>query len=590
MRVKLGSISVIPILAAVASASSDTWTVDDDGSADFETIQAAIDESSNGDTIEVYPGWYSGTGYQVIDSLGKSITIRASGTPEETIIDGEGARRVVRCAGGEGADTIIEGFTITGGSASDGGGIYCNNSSPTLTDCTISNNTANNNGGGIYCSGGSPTITDCTISGNTSTGDDYRGMWAWGGGGIFCSTSSPTISGCEISGNTSTDEGGGIYFYYGDPPATSPLVVNCMITNNSADGSGGGIGCSVADPETDDPRSPVIQNCIITGNTAHEGGGVFGALPDYSWDVIAPMIVLDGCTISDNVASTLGGGISLGESRPTINNCIVERNTASAGIENETAGGGILLGPSCNATLTNCIIRDNTTPGGGGGIGLYQSTVSISGCTIETNLALGGGGLGGAESTLTIANCFVIDNLANGGGGIGLYSCNSTLSNCTIGDNDSDYGGGLTFYEGSTTVEACSISGNTANLGGGVYGSWCQIDLVDCHITNNTAALNGGGVMGDLAAVTTLAGTTICGNDSTQIEGAWSDLFGNTISDTCPATCQGDINSDNTVSSSDLQLLIAAWGSADGDIDFDGDGLVDIHDLLTLLERWGACP
>ncbi|MDP7519718.1 MAG: hypothetical protein QF438_06145, partial [Phycisphaerales bacterium] len=104
MRVKLGSISVIPILAAVASASSDTWTVDDDGSADFETIQAAIDESSNGDTIEVYPGWYSGTGNQVIDSLGKSITIRASGTPEETIIDGEGARRVVRCAGGEGAD------------------------------------------------------------------------------------------------------------------------------------------------------------------------------------------------------------------------------------------------------------------------------------------------------------------------------------------------------------------------------------------------------------------------------------------------------------------------------------------------------
>ncbi len=568
MRVKLGSISVIPILAAVASASSDTWTVDDDGSADFETIQAAIDESSNGDTIEVYPGWYSGTGNQVIDSLGKSITIRASGTPEETIIDGEGARGVVQCASGEGAGTIIEGFTITGGSAGDGGG--------------------------IYCSGGSPTITDCTISGNTSTGDDDWGMWTGGGGGIFCSTSSPTISGCEISGNTSTDEGGGIYFldesYYGDPPATSPLVVNCMITNNSADGSGGGIGCSVADPETDDPRSPVIQNCIITGNTAHKGGGVFGDRADSYWDVIAPMIVLDGCTISDNVASTLGGGISLGESRPTINNCIVERNTASAGIENETAGGGILLGTSCNATLTNCIIRDNTTPGGGGGIGLYQSTVSISGCTIETNLALGGGGLGGAESTLTIANCFVIDNLANGGGGIGLYSCNSTLSNCTIGGNDSDYGGGGAFYEGSTTVEACSISGNTANLGGGVYGSWCQIDLVDCHITNNTAALNGGGVMGDLAAVTTLAGTTICGNDSTQIEGAWSDLFGNTISDTCPATCQGDINSDNTVSSSDLQLLIAAWGSADGDIDFDGDGLVDIHDLLTLLERWGACP
>ncbi|MDP6159196.1 MAG: right-handed parallel beta-helix repeat-containing protein [Phycisphaerales bacterium] len=169
MRVKLGSISVIPILAAVASASSDTWTVDDDGSADFETIQAAIDESSNGDTIEVYPGWYSGTGNQVIDSLGKSITIRASGTPEETIIDGEGQRRVVYCSSGEGANTIIDGFTITGGSAYYGGGIYCY-SSPTITDCTISGNTADY-GGGISCwDNSNPTITGCTITGNTTGG------------------------------------------------------------------------------------------------------------------------------------------------------------------------------------------------------------------------------------------------------------------------------------------------------------------------------------------------------------------------------------------------------------------------------------
>ncbi|MBT5656836.1 MAG: hypothetical protein HOI89_03535, partial [Phycisphaerae bacterium] len=71
--------------------------------ADYTTIQAAVDAASNGDEILVAPGTYTGTGDEVVDTLGKAITIKASGTPEETIIDGEGARRVVQCAGGEGA-------------------------------------------------------------------------------------------------------------------------------------------------------------------------------------------------------------------------------------------------------------------------------------------------------------------------------------------------------------------------------------------------------------------------------------------------------------------------------------------------------
>ncbi|MCP4837779.1 MAG: hypothetical protein GY894_00250 [Planctomycetes bacterium] len=164
--------------------------------ADYTTIQAAVDVASNGDEILVAPGTYTGTGDEVVDTLGKAITIKASGTPEETIIDGEGARGVVQCAGGEGADTIIEGFTITGGSAVNGGGIYCGwDSSTTITNCIFTNNTADGGGGGIYCHGNSsPTITGCTISNNTA-GDD--------GGGIFgSSNSSPTISGCTISGNT----------------------------------------------------------------------------------------------------------------------------------------------------------------------------------------------------------------------------------------------------------------------------------------------------------------------------------------------------------------------------------------------------
>ena len=165
--------------------------------ADYTTIQAAVNAAQDGDTVLVAPGTYTGTGDWVINPLGKAITIRASGTPEETILDGGGARRVVQCSSGEGLGTIIEGFTIKGGDIGYGGGIVCRDSSPTITGCTISGNTATY-GGGIYSYyDSSPTITDCTISNNSA--DE--------GGGIFCYDSNPTITDCTISGNTDNNVG-----------------------------------------------------------------------------------------------------------------------------------------------------------------------------------------------------------------------------------------------------------------------------------------------------------------------------------------------------------------------------------------------
>jgi parallel beta-helix repeat protein/predicted outer membrane repeat protein len=229
---------------------------------DYATIQAALDAASNGDEILVAPGTYTGTGYfPVINLLGKPITIRATGTAEETILDGEGERRGVVCDSGEGADTIIEGFTITGGKSglNYGGGIYCRNeSNPTITGCRISGNNAHY-GGGIACYDASPMITSCTITGNTASEI---------GGGIICVNSNPTITGCTISGNTASSGtvpgGGGIYCY-----ESSPTIFGSTISGNTSIEFGGGIYCGYN-------SSPTITYCTISGNTAGwSGGGIF---------------------------------------------------------------------------------------------------------------------------------------------------------------------------------------------------------------------------------------------------------------------------------------------------------------------------
>lgn len=85
------------LVLTVSSAYPEVLTVDDDGKADFASIQAAVDFASGGDEILVAPGVYtSDHPLHVVDLLGKEITLRASGGPDMTSIDGEDAVKALR--------------------------------------------------------------------------------------------------------------------------------------------------------------------------------------------------------------------------------------------------------------------------------------------------------------------------------------------------------------------------------------------------------------------------------------------------------------------------------------------------------------
>ena len=108
-----------------------TWHIRPDGTGDSPTVQAGIDSSWDGDVVLVAPGTY----YENINLRGKGIHLVSEAGPEATILDGSREdSTVVMCESGEDNATIIEGFTITGGSgwtppwnptSKGGGGIMC---------------------------------------------------------------------------------------------------------------------------------------------------------------------------------------------------------------------------------------------------------------------------------------------------------------------------------------------------------------------------------------------------------------------------------------------------------------------------------
>ena len=126
------ALGITLILISSSARYSQAATINVPG--DFATIQGAISDPNTvaGDEIVVAPGTYN----EIIDFLGKAITVRsASGDPNDTIIDGGGGGSVVTCSSGEGSSTVLDGFTITNGSATTGGGMYNVNSNPTVTNC-----------------------------------------------------------------------------------------------------------------------------------------------------------------------------------------------------------------------------------------------------------------------------------------------------------------------------------------------------------------------------------------------------------------------------------------------------------------------
>ncbi len=257
----------------LAVITVDTLADENDGIAAGDiSLRDAIADANPNDTIEFsVEGTIALTHGELL--VDQDLSIVGPGAHLLTI-DARGASRVFNVDNGNGGTLInvaISGLTITGGvTGADGGGILTRETL-TVTACHITGNSAED-GGGIGNFAGTFTVTDTTISDNTATGTNG------GGAGIFNfsvnKAATSTISNSTISNNTTTTTGGGIYNFLG-----TIIVEYSTITENDAPATKGSGIASLGDTNV---VATQVRSSIIAGNLHSDVDIVVGFQPTFA--------------------------------------------------------------------------------------------------------------------------------------------------------------------------------------------------------------------------------------------------------------------------------------------------------------------
>ncbi|MCK4872555.1 MAG: PQQ-binding-like beta-propeller repeat protein [Phycisphaerales bacterium] len=252
--------------------------VKSDGTGDYATIQAAINAADDGEIVWLADGTYTGDGNRDLDFDGKAITVRSvSGNPMACIIDCQGSEaephRGFYFHNDEGADSILQGITITNGYAAGttghtgyGGGIFCENATLTLQSCMITNCYASLYGGALAIYADTTRsgllVADCAFSGN---------MASLAGGALYLSMNGTPydlwVKRCVFSDNAA---GWGHAIRTGTPHAWMNYE-DCLFTSHNSPSLTTGV--VVVGGYT------LLDRCVFTGNAVlsikNEGGVLY---------------------------------------------------------------------------------------------------------------------------------------------------------------------------------------------------------------------------------------------------------------------------------------------------------------------------
>jgi len=478
----------------------------------------------------------------------------------------ENCYHVVYNTGSVDATAVLDGFTIRGGNANDGGypndtggGIYNSDSSPTIINCTVTGNHSITAGGGISAENGSSVaMINCLVINNIN--DSY-------GGGIYVLLSSPILSNCTIYGNSSF-YGGGIY------AEESSTLNNSIIWGNIVQDTGEGnqvyvfttgivtlnYSCysngandvvnfgtftatnhnttsdpSFADVSAGDYRIFADSPCADTGDDSYNSE---------TTDIRGP-----GFDRKLNKTTGAAGTIDMGayeckaDSDPVPMTLYV--TPAGAGSADGTSWANAYAGSHLQTAINYTGVTDVWVAAG-----TYKptTTADMSICfQMKSHVAVYGG-FDGTETLLSerdfVSNVTILsgdldgDDVVSGSGAalsITGYEENSNhviynsgvnstaiLDGFTITGgyaNDDDalvFGGGVCNINSSPALSNCIITGNTSEwIAGGIYNSGSSPMLTNCTISKNLVVeYNGGGMANEEASSPTLTNCLISGNSA----------------------------------------------------------------------------
>lgn len=549
------------------------------------TIQGAIDRAVDGDTILVLPGTY----HESVDLGGKAVQLVGLLGAEHTIIDPQRAGPGLIVANRETVDTLIAGLTFTNGlgvphdgvdERLHGGGAYIVGASPVIRRCIFTNNSAWRGGAMFISDSSDPLVEDCDFFGNAA-----EGGFGWGGAIMIQYDSRPVIRDCTFQNNTSIDDGGAIFVIY----ESYPVVENCDFTQNAAEDRGGAIW------QTDgrfNPRPSQIElrDCRFVENTATSGGAVYVA--GHSASNIAR------CEFIRNSAEH-GGAVHISGDRHAGAIC----ESVFLGNRARGLGGGVRLGIKLNPTIQQCMFVGNEAGDQGGAIMNQSPNLRLASCTMAANAAEIGADI------YNMADGFVISNsiLASVPATMGLASSPAPgqvdgiaargIFNCVTGGW---FGEGI----GNFAAQPAFVRAPSP----GTDGSWgtSDDDYGDLYLSPSSPCIDAGAsdsgprdpldldgdadlheylpVDADQAPryvdAAHVEDTGIADPDGLVIDVGAYEFGHHTFTSAC------DLDGNGLVDVADLLQFLDAWLNVDIDADVDGDARIDVMDLLEFIQCW----
>jgi len=445
----VGWAAVLSVLAVVLSGTAGaatTWTVCPSG-CNFTTIPAALGAASNGDTVSVHAGTYSG-GFAITKSIrlvgaGASTTLIRGGSPVVTV----GTSPFVGPPPTSQPTVLISGVTIRDGTADPttpffaAGGVQ-NFGRLTLSGSVVAGNSGFDTGG-ILNQGGLLELNGSAVRENHIDGD-------FGSAGIL-SFGIAKINNSTINRNSTTSQSTSACAAIQADEIFNYDVVGLTLNNSSVVGNDGHGICLVA-------GKFLLQNSTVSDN---HGIGI-------------QSLFVDATVYNRLVVSNNGGGGILNDVLDLVfSNVSVESSqiVGNKGVGVASTG----LGNIATTTISNSTVARNTAQRCAG----TDQVVSITGSTITENKAVtdGGGVCGGT----TVSNSTVSRNRAGGNGG-GLNGTFTITNTAISGNQAGGYGGGLW---GGGTITGSRFERNTAGIDGGGIWNVFGVHLLGTTFSNN---------------------------------------------------------------------------------------------------------